>query len=257
MEASLISGKGDDKQTRVVLKKYRSLVLDVVGSESAEEQVEEACLLFLKDLIRLKNVTLDLMKKYKKSYGTVTPAQVEKIHRALRELHGLVAEHLLDTILGSHNPPDDNYFGSKIKFSYKPCLPTDEEMNYLRDISKKTFSLQSELTFDYETNLVKTVDKGSSGGVNAVDMRWLENTVRSYYGEEKPLGMSAPEFAVTIMEKINAKKSVEELQTELFDLCGFDRFDMIGAILEKRKELVQSFKVLTFYLLNIIHGSVP
>ena len=66
------------------------------------------------------------------------------------------------------------------------------------------------------------------------------------YGDENPLGMSASEFAVTIVEMLNSSKSSEELQTELFDLCGFDRFDMIGAILEKRAELVQSFKVKKF-----------
>ena len=75
-------------------------------------------------------------------------------------------------------------------------------------------------------------------------MDWLEMSIKTVYGDEKPLGMSVPEFATTIMEKLNSNKSGEALQTELFDLCGFDRFDMIGAILERRGELVQSFKVI-------------
>ena len=41
---------------------------------------------------------------------------------------------------------------------------------------------------------------------------------------------------------LSTKRSSEELQTELFDLCGFDRFDMIGAVLENREALVRSLK---------------
>lgn len=55
--------------------------------------------------------------------------------------------------------------------------------------------------------------------------------------------MSAAEFSLTIIEKLTAKKSSENLQAELFDLCGFERFDMISSILEKRDELVASHKV--------------
>ena len=57
-------------------------------------------------------------------------------------------------------------------------------------------------------------------------------------------GIPHLEFSVTIMEKLGSDRSSEELQTELFDICGFERFDMIGAILEKRKDLVKSFKVM-------------
>ena len=68
--------------------------------------------------------------------------------------------------------------------------------------------------------------------------------LQAFYGDELPMGgMAHMEFAVTIMEKLGTDRSSEELQTELFDLCGFDRFDMIGAILEKREQLVKSFKV--------------
>ena len=114
-------------------------------------------------------------------------------------------------------------------------------MSYLQDISQKKFSLQTQLTFNYDTVRSQTSPE-SSGSRPTLD--WLENTIKSFYGDENPLGMSPSEFAITIMEKINSKKSPEELQTELFDLCGFDRFDMIGAILEKREDLVKSFKVI-------------
>ena len=56
------------------------------------------------------------------------------------------------------------------------------------------------------------------------------------------MGLSVAEFATTILDMLSSKRSSEELQTELFDLCGFDRFDMIGAVLENRDALVKSLK---------------
>ncbi len=57
------------------------------------------------------------------------------------------------------------------------------------------------------------------------------------------LGMSAAEFSLTIIEKLLVKRSSEDLQAELFDLCGFERFDMISSILDKREGLVAAHKV--------------
>lgn len=239
----VLLGAGGTSGTKAQLKKLRGLVVELVGSEQQEVEVDDACVGFVRDLILLQHVSLELMKKYKKLYGTATPAQVEKIHRAVRELRDHVSEDQLGSVLGDKAAvADETYFGSKIKFTYAPALPSDEELSYLQDISQKKFSLQTQLTFDYDTIAGKQAAAASSTGTKAT-IEWLENTIRSFYGEEQPLGMSTPEFAVTIMEKLNTKKSPEELQTELFDLCGFDRFDMIGAILEKRDELVQSFKV--------------
>ena len=60
--------------------------------------------------------------------------------------------------------------------------------------------------------------------------------------------MSAAEFSLTILEKLLIKRSSEDLQAELFDLCGFERFDMISAILEKRDDLVAAHKVISYNL---------
>ena len=45
-----------------------------------------------------------------------------------------------------------------------------------------------------------------------------------------------------ILTLLSSDKGSEALQTELFDLCGFERFDMIGAVLERRTALVRSLQ---------------
>ena len=66
--------------------------------------------------------------------------------------------------------------------------------------------------------------------------------MRSFYGDEQPVGMSVGEFSLTLLEMLASKKSPEALQTELFDLCGFERFDLISALLEHRQDLVKAAK---------------
>ena len=133
-------------------------MLDLVGSDAQEAEVDEACVMFFNDLVSLRNVTLDLMKKYRKVYGTATPAQVEKIHRSTKELKTHVPEaqqRVHEALLAAKDKEEEpgsdlDYFGSKIKFTYDPALPSQEEMSYLQDIKKERFSLQANLTFNYD-----------------------------------------------------------------------------------------------------------
>ena len=52
--------------------------------------------------------------------------------------------------------------------------------------------------------------------------------------------MSPSELAITLVGLLASKRSSDELQTELFDLVGFERFELIQEILENREELVNS-----------------
>jgi len=68
--------------------------------------------------------------------------------------------------------------------------------------------------------------------------KWLEEVIVRHYREESPLGLSVPEFAKTLRTLLRNCREEAQAQTEMFDLCGFHRFDMIREILEKKDELV-------------------
>ena len=111
------------------------------------------------------------------------------------------------------------------------------DMSYLLEIAPPSFSLVSQITFDIDqqSSIITTMKEDV-----AIDSGWLEETLRDCYGAEMPMGMSVQEYAIMLLEKLRSWKSVEELQTELFNLCGFDRFDFIGAVLGNRASLVRS-----------------
>lgn len=55
-------------------------------------------------------------------------------------------------------------------------------------------------------------------------------------------GLSGSEFALTIVNLLSTSRTSDDLQTELFDLLGFDRIELIQNVLSHRSEIVESFK---------------
>ena len=54
-------------------------------------------------------------------------------------------------------------------------------------------------------------------------------------------GLSGSEFALTIADLLSGSRTSDDLQTELFDLLGFDRIELIQDLLEHRREIVDSY----------------
>ncbi len=91
------------------------------------------------------------MKRYKVVYGSVSPAQIEKLHRTIREVKSTVPELDLEELF-SITPDNDDYFGSKIKLSFNPQLPNESELSYLKNLldSKKPDPLGKDITLSYD-----------------------------------------------------------------------------------------------------------
>lgn len=73
----------------------------------------------------------------------------------------------------------------------------------------------------------------STGSKYSVE--WLEQQLG-----QGSSGMSSAEFAMTVITLLTSSRSSDDLQTELFDLLGFDRIELITSVLEHRQELIDS-----------------
>ena len=62
--------------------------------------------------------------------------------------------------------------------------------------------------------------------------KWLVDKIKSCYGDEE-----LPELVEMILALL--RSGSEDLQEELINLCGFERFDMVEAILQRCSELVR------------------
>ena len=187
---------------------------------------------------------MELLKALKSEYGGISQAQAEKLLNTVQELVDDLSDEVMEALaMGESEEEMGPMFGANIKFN----PPTGDrydalDLSYLSNVVEDAgaFNLGSSLSFKLDS-LPKAASDGNVES-NMIDTTWLEETLREAYPDQQPLGLSVAEFATTILDMLSSKRSSEELQTELFDLCGFNRFDMIGVVLENREALVKSLK---------------
>ena len=230
-----------------VVRRLRALVLEVVGSESTPGQADTACLHLLQTLLREKKLGVTVMRGLKRQYGGISQAQAEKVLVTVQELVEGVGEEVLARVArgGQVEEEQGPMFGANIQFTAPTTEAEDRlDLSYLAEVVDSLPSQSSLAALSFLPGSLPPPPRPPSAGSGepALHTGWLEDTLARFYTQELPLGLSIPEFAVTILELLASKRSSEDLQTELFDLCGFDRFDMIGVLLEKREALVKSLK---------------
>lgn len=95
-------------------------------------------------------------------------------------------------------------------------------------------------------------------------MTWLVNELSKSMEESDLTMLSLQNFVEAIGKKLTSPKSSDELQDELFEMLGFERFELIKNILLHRKEIIEQccfetekhekgIKTVVLYLFFIVH----
>ncbi len=251
------------------LKEFRAKTRELVGgAEAAPNLVDDAAVALFRELFdAAKNsneneggsraFTHRMHAKVKEVVGPgVTFAQAEGLYRIVEAMATDTSNDQFETALsigGGEKSKKKAPFGRNVEYkppksqSIEDALPAESEQ-LLSDVYSSAlgdFSLRNEITFDLQartlSEAVGAKMAAAAGAVSKRDLQWLENKISGYYGDELPAGMSVPEFSLTLIQLLQSKRSSDDLQTELFDLVGFDRFELIQSLLEHREELVREY----------------
>ena len=227
---------------------FRDLVRALVGSEESSDLLDSACLDLLQIFSQQARLTLEIFKTTKLKYGNLSQTNAEKMFRLSKEIVTSSSDKVRQLLVESPEDDEENadYFGKNIPFHVDESDYLSRfDLSYLQDVEQPDFSLNDNLSFTLSQAVAES-SRPSTASLDQTSSRveagWLEETVRACYGEERPLGLSVPEFVEMLLTLLSSEKGSEALQTELFDLCGFERFDMIGAVLERRAALVRSLQ---------------
>lgn len=87
-----------------------------------------------------------------------------------------------------------------------------------------------------ETFINKIPEEGKSANSN---LSWLRNDYEQY--QNFLSGLSWEEFSKSLHQILSSEKSNDELQNELIEMLGFDLFELIIEILNKRRSILDSF----------------
>ena len=67
---------------------------------------------------------------------------------------------------------------------------------------------------------------------------WLATQCENHIAQQKDSALNVTDLTSAVFEILNSTKTNDEIQTDLFDLLGFDAFDLILKILEHRNDII-------------------
>uniref|UniRef100_A0A1B6DYT0 U5 small nuclear ribonucleoprotein 200 kDa helicase n=2 Tax=Clastoptera arizonana TaxID=38151 RepID=A0A1B6DYT0_9HEMI len=223
-----------------VLKQFqslRNLSKELVGEDKSSEVIDETCLF----LIQLYITNNEIQKKHmilKKKFGTVSLNQAKEIlnviDQAMSNLPESARSELKDAFKSQETSEKNIYNELNILFNeISEC--NSLELSLLRPFSDDCSNLNFSMVYDesYKNGIENKLNKKQMFGES-----WLVNEIKQSYGSTHPAGMSPEEFSRTIKTLLASSKCNEELQNEMFDLMGFDRFELIQTFLEVRNEII-------------------
>lgn len=193
---------------------------------------EEAATLLFTVSFEHNVVTIKDKLKLQQMFGEVKSNLLDRAHKAVRSIAELVdQEELVEAIKALQKPAEPTVmFGANIKvgpmFQIPEMLPADKFVDL-----RKT-RIESQKTLDYEEyKPIQPEPKKPKYRKEVYDQSWMEVEMLKYYADSP--GM-IPELSNGTMALLISNKSNEELQNELFDLLGFERFELIQTLLDHR-----------------------
>lgn len=135
----------------------------------------------------------------------------------------------------------------QLNFIFNKTKNSKAEWNSLECPTKSLMDLNQEPVLDYFYKVIAKVEKVESKKEPSFSMtynddpvnkrNWLEDGYDKYNCILP--GFSHEEFCKSMFQILASNRSDNELQNELFEMLGFDAFELISEMLENRKSIVE------------------
>ncbi|KAI5711773.1 hypothetical protein M8J75_003022 [Diaphorina citri] len=249
-------GSSANSQITNILQKLKVLVLNILGGGQDSGAVNDTTFVIIvlfygedKVLNRHKNIL-------KSTFGINQDGEVAELHRLVQELSAVLPESgrafLEQTKQNKANAKqtsrEEKLWRSNI-LKEIPLLkneinnPTITGSNYQRDWTPPDLSFLNSFTSSKEDPFDKLTLNYDVKGVCEKSIkngkRWLQKEIKkTFNSEEEMLGLSLEELTESLLSLLKSSKTSDQLQNELFDLIGFERFNLIESLLKHRDEIL-------------------
>lgn len=253
IRANLETLNGSKPNVVKLLNRLRSLALDMTGGDQSKEIVDEAAAFLLHLFLNERIVTQKHLTVLRQTFGFVTPGLAEKACECVMKIRRELPDELPDYL--SNDSSGTNRKRTRPDYIVLPKVP---DLNiYLPDTSSLVDltpsvgakALPAGFSMGYEA--VKALHSTAVNGADTspqlsrktaskqakCGLSWLEDQIKKYDGKVVS-GFSTQELCDTILMMLKSTRSNEELQNELFDLLGFDSFELIEALLQHRNNVL-------------------
>lgn len=179
----------------------------------------------------------------KSIFGAITSQTANQICSVVCDLTPLLTEECLEYVKmradhnEDHNGADTahmRHWGGHIKCVLPNEQPPLEQFNLLQDLTydenpaAKTKSV-GQFSMRYDRSAADAAAKAMKNESKGMNRAWLLQRVNS-------------DLIEPLLSILKSKKSTDELQNEVIDLLGFDKFDVIQTVFANRKQIVQNIE---------------
>lgn len=217
------------------LNELWSMTRDLIGDEENSEIVDDAALFLLNLFLDVKIALMSHLSEMKKIFGPVTTQTANKICLHVGKIGPLLSsdcrEYLRTKSSNEKAEHGDNdtvpdYWGSHISCEL-PEFVSSADLTILQEFPLQPHTSKVIDNFSMHFSGPSEVDKPKSEVLNRA---WLLKHVN-------------PDLLDTLVDALRSSKSNEELQNEIFEIVGFDKFEVIQQIIDNRKKIVQKIEI--------------
>lgn len=233
------------------MQKLWVLCQQLLGSEESGALIDDAALFVLRMLLDVERMLLSHLAEMRKIFGPIAAALGNSMFATVKELGSSMSDEmraLVQQTSATRDRPDDDDGAKAAVPLWAGCdddgwvleclLPTDvpHDASMLQEFplyQGATGGIVKEFSMQYDpaesaaaTTIASTGSSTGSGSSDKFNRTWLAAHLN-------------PDLIQPLLEMLRSTRSNDELQNDLFELFGFDKFEILQQILDNRRIVQQ------------------
>ncbi|KAL7033852.1 hypothetical protein ACKWTF_007745 [Chironomus riparius] len=228
----------DKRESAEIDKKLHELWVktkELTNGEETTDLLDELSIFLLRLFLNHRNVLTKHIAQMKNFFGDVSNKQANDIHALVSAITRNLDDHIIEKLKELVSEEEENFsrkqkmFGQTIKYvssnNYFQDTTILSDLNMDAEITAQKGALDN-FSMKYEKTKPVEPKKGK-----VYDRSWIVMNVNA-------------DLVDILIGILKSGRSNDEIQNELFELMGFDKFELILEILENRKVLMKNLDMM-------------
>ncbi|KAL0868583.1 hypothetical protein ABMA27_008049 [Loxostege sticticalis] len=213
--------------------------------DQPDEIIEDAAVMALRMFLEQDIVMLKHLNQLRQTFGTVTSVVANKICQIVTSLSNELSEETREYIMKETDDSEKEnvkLWGENIQCNYIPYQRVKKPLAKLTSKPAVDSAFVTDFSMKYSTEKkdVGTTEKAAKPVVGSkYNKSWLETKVKELYVDSN---ISSADILQSIITFLNSPRSNDDMQNDLFELLGFDKFEFIQEILSHRQDITDSLQ---------------
>ncbi|XP_041983109.1 activating signal cointegrator 1 complex subunit 3 isoform X1 [Aricia agestis] len=237
--------KENETDTKVLqLLKELKEACKLLTGDATDDVINDAAVLTLRMFLDQDIVMLKHLSQLRQTFGTVLSTTANKICEIVTKISSWISDETKEYIKSEliENKENVKLWGENIQIHYIPYKPQKKPLAKLTQKPATASSFVTDFSMKYEKRDAQKeiVPPPTNKPVSKYTKTWLETKVREEYKNSS--GLSAVDILQSLITLLNSSRSNNEIQNDMFELLGFDKFEFIQEVLQNREDITYSLK---------------